>query len=101
MGTNRVLFEGNGTTHSTGLWVTDGTSAGTWEIATADPSFNTSTDPQFLVSLGSHVIFSAHDLHSSNSVLWVSDGTSPGTFELSVTGASTSSFFPRPLVLFN
>src|SRR5262249_30696269 len=68
-----------------GLWVTDGTSAGTWELAVGPVDSNGHNDPSpvQLTSFGSEVLF------SSWGNLWVTDGTSPGTSEISVTGANT------------
>jgi ELWxxDGT repeat protein len=88
---SEVLFEGldaNGVTH--GLWVTDGTSAGTSEltIAGAGSSFGifSTVNPGFAL-FGSEVLFSGNDTHGLDG-LWVTDGTSAGTSEISVTGAS-------------
>ena len=95
MATNLVLFGGLDATFDLGLWVTDGTSAGTWEIAAGvvDSNGNHDPNPVALTSIGSEVLF------NSWGELYVTDGTSPGTREISVTGANTdiglspSSFF--------
>ncbi len=88
-----MLFEGlgfNGKTANLGLWVTDGTSAGTSELTpagTASGGVLASNDPDFTV-LGGKVLFEGRD-SNNNLGLWVTDGTSGGTSEL-VSGAASS-----------
>jgi ELWxxDGT repeat protein len=67
-----------------GLWVTDGTAAGTTElqIAGAGAFFN----PGGFTAFGNEVLFSATDEQGETS-LWVTDGTSAGTREIPVSGA--------------
>ena len=87
---NLVLFNGDDGSSGfgvRGLWVTDGTTAGTWEILAGANATQLSPGPFALspgpfVSLGSEVLFQASDANNNNA-LWVTDGTSPGTSELS------------------
>jgi VCBS repeat protein len=94
---NLVLFRDTDADINSGLWVTDGTSAGTWEIAAG---LVTSTgdhdpDPRYITSFGSEALF------SSWGGLWVTDGTSPGTTEISVAGANTYiGLYPKDLFKF-
>jgi ELWxxDGT repeat protein len=86
-----VLFKGYDTSSHLNLWITDGTSAGTSELAVAGGNsgglFATVTDPSFTV-LGSKVLFEGYDSGSKRS-LWVTDGTVAGTSEVQVAGAYT------------
>jgi ELWxxDGT repeat protein len=68
------------------LWITDGTAAGTVELARG-------VSPRNLTVLGTVVLFTGVDANG-NSWLWVSDGTAAGTLQLSVTGAAATGFDP-------
>ena len=76
----KALFDGRDASGSNGLWVTDGTSAGTIELRAG--LFSTGVSPGFTV-LGSKLLF------ESGSNLWVTDGTPTGTSELAVAGADS------------
>ena len=78
---NKVVFEGWDSKIRSGLWVTDGTSAGTSEI-TLTGGF-TNLRPTDLTTFGSEVLFSGTGFANGNA-LWVTDGTSVGTSEISV-----------------
>src|SRR5437764_5120645 len=59
------------------LWMSDGTAAGTRQVADINPGPNGS-NPSGLVAVGSTVFFAADDgVHGVE--LWKSDGTSAGT----------------------
>jgi ELWxxDGT repeat protein len=76
---NLVLFRAN-TGIDTGLWVSDGTSAGTWRLNDNAVTFIANfTYPSF-TPLGDK------DLFGTLNGLFVTDGTSSGTSELSVAG---------------
>ena len=101
MGSTLVVFEGEDSNADFGLWVTDGTAAGTSELSVAGAdasgvfalySPTAPTDAAFTV-LGSTALFGGAD-SSGNVGLWVTDGTAAGTSELSVAGASSSGLFP-------
>src|SRR5262249_28531173 len=64
---------------NSGLWVSDGTDAGTFEVQPASGSF---TSPDFLTAVGDKVYFVAEDPTTFQSNLWTSDGTSGGTVEI-------------------
>jgi ELWxxDGT repeat protein len=90
---NKVLFEGTDNTgHLGGLWITDGTSAGTSEILPAGASpagiLTTVQFPSFF-AFGSEVLFEGFDASQAHT-LWVTDGTSSGTSELSIAGSNTT-----------
>src|SRR5262249_34977854 len=86
-----------------GLWVTDGTAAGTHEltgIAGADPFFGLS--PSGFTVFTSEVLFSGSDT-TNQFGLWVTDGTAAGTHELTgIVGANpTFELQPFDLTVFN
>jgi ELWxxDGT repeat protein len=84
MPTTRAVFEGFGL----GLWVTDGTSAGTDELTVAGANAKglfsalPGANPHFTV-LGGKALFVGLDAKSQFG-LWVTDGASAGTSELKV-----------------
>lgn len=91
----KVLFTGNDAAGKNGLWVTDGTVAGTSEIAVtgADPagglSPDSSTGPNSFTKYDGKILFAGNDA-SGRTGLWTSDGTSAGTSEIAVTGADAT-----------
>jgi ELWxxDGT repeat protein len=86
---NEVLFNGLDSSDQSGLWVTNGTAAGTHELTDikgADPSGLSPTD--FTV-FKNEVLFEGYDL-SGERGLWVTNGTVAGTHEITgITGAFT------------
>jgi ELWxxDGT repeat protein len=71
---DRVYFIANTPSNGRKLWVSDGTSAGTYPI-------HASPTPEFIAALGTKAIFSA------SGQIWVSDGTEAGTqFLASIDG---------------
>ena len=85
------------------LWVTDGTTAGTQEIA-VDGASPYGLDPEGLTVLGNQVFFVGEDAHFHEGLghegLWVTDGTAAGTHEIAVIGADLSEsdgFNPYPV----
>lgn len=94
---NRVVFSLQDSTSEDGLWVTDGTAAGTARIA------QVSRIPA-LTSFGAHVLFAAADqMHGQE--LWVSDGTTVGTrlvkdLNMAATGSGASCMYPHDGQLF-
>ena len=77
---NKVLFEGADTSNHLGLWVTDGTSAGTSEITVPNSYFNGVSGNQMAV-IGNQVEFYGIDSLGVDG-LWVTNGTSAGTREI-------------------
>ncbi len=108
---NHVLFSAADTDNYRGLWITDGTTAGTFEIGglknAGIPGVPTlasySLSPGSFVSMGSKAMFLARDASYSQS-LWVTDGTAKGTFEIGgahnnpVSGQAPGGLFPRQVI---
>jgi ELWxxDGT repeat protein len=88
---NEVLFQGADANGQEGLWVTNGTAAGTHEltgIKGANP-LGAGLDPQGLTVLGNQVLFKGVDANGQIG-LWETNGTSGGTHELTgISGAYT------------
>jgi ELWxxDGT repeat protein len=95
---SKVLFQAVDTADNTGLWVTDGTSAGTSELSVAGAAPG-GLDPSSITRFGGKVLFAGRDANSHYN-LWVSDGTASGTSELAVTGANAGSFGPFGFTVF-
>jgi ELWxxDGT repeat protein len=95
-----VLFAAGDASGQEGLWVTDGTGAGTHEItgiSGADTfgglnptDFHLLTNNVFFPFDNRGVLFAGEDSHSHTN-LWVTDGTAAGTHELIVQGADPNS----------
>jgi ELWxxDGT repeat protein len=91
-----VLFSGIDAAGNYGLWVTDGTAAGTHEltgISGASPVglfYGLNAD---LAVLNNEVLFAGQD--AANQVgLWVTDGTAAGTHELNISGLIRLNCYP-------
>ena len=86
-----VLFQGNGPNGGSQLWETDGTAAGTFQLAvnTANVGglFGTNVPADF-TQYGNMVLFTGTDA-AGQVGLWRTDGTAAGTYEITVNGAST------------
>lgn len=84
----QVIFQAVNASSHVGLWLTDGTVAGTHEItgiAGGGPSLNGLNNPEFTV-LNNKVYFQA------GNTIWVTDGTAAGTHQaLNVTGVGIAS----------
>jgi ELWxxDGT repeat protein len=97
----KVLFSGLDASGDMGLWVTNGTAAGTEEltgITGADPS---GLAPSDLTVYNGEVLFCGLD-QSGRPQLWVTNGTAAGTHELTVKGASAQSGLnPSNLVVYD
>jgi ELWxxDGT repeat protein len=105
LNSNLMLFEGLDAASRLGLWVTDGTGAGTHEltgISGANPSglFYSLDNPGFAV-LNGKALFEGDDA-AGNHGLWITDGTVAGTHELTgISGASASGIAPSDITIFN
>src|SRR5262249_30628298 len=88
-----ALFEGQNASGQLGLWITDGTVAGTHEIsvAGADQFGVTPTNMQLF---DNRVLFNGLD-PSGHQTLWITDGTSAGTHQINAAGASPSGLAPN------
>jgi ELWxxDGT repeat protein len=71
------------------LWRTDGTAAGTYQIAPVEPDPNSATEFFGTASMG-HLIFWA-PTDSGPDDAWTTDGSSAGTMRLPISGASDTS----------
>src|SRR5215475_6711619 len=93
MATQLTMFSGVDSAGIRGLWLTDGTAAGTREVTGiagasafglfAGPGFT--VDPDF-TSFNGEVLLTGLDA-AGNHGLWVTDGTAAGTHELAINGA--------------
>jgi ELWxxDGT repeat protein len=84
-----VLFGGFDASGAAGLWATNGTAAGTYELTGTSSSFPPS---DFTVFNGNEVFYSTSDL-------WVTNGTAAGTSELTVNGADSMGLHPSNLTV--
>ena len=111
----KVLFTAEDRSGSYGLWVTDGTVAGTFEIgglnnAGIDDAYAGGLDPTAFASSGGITYFDAEN-SSGNTVLWASNGTVAGTYEVApganlaiqYTGATSAVIVdtPIPVIVIN
>jgi ELWxxDGT repeat protein len=87
---HEVIFGGHGNYAGgqDGLWITDGTTAGTHEIA-VNGAAPFGVEPSGFVVFKGKVLFNGFDAAISNG-LWVTDGTTAGTHEIVVNGANTN-----------
>jgi ELWxxDGT repeat protein len=88
---NQVLFTGTDAAGVRGLWVTNGTAAGTHELTGIKGAYSGGLEPStsFTV-IGNEVLFGGIDA-SGQPGLWVTNGTSKGTHELTgISGAGVA-----------
>jgi ELWxxDGT repeat protein len=88
----KVLFAGTDTSNDSGLWITDGTAAGTTEIGgIGDHGVSnanaTGLNPFGMVVFNGKTYFRGQD-SSNKSGLWVTDGTAAGTTEIGGAGST-------------
>jgi ELWxxDGT repeat protein len=81
----KVLFGGVDAAGNTGLWVTDGTTAGTHEI-TVNGAYFSGLFLSDLTVFNGEVLFNGLNAVGKQG-LWVTDGTTAGTHEIAVNGA--------------
>jgi len=81
---NKLFFQGQNDADGAGLWVSDGTPAGTRIVKDLFPPNEGGIIQQ--VAVGNKLFFQFAD-YSSVSGLWVSDGTADGTAELAPMGS--------------
>lgn len=89
----KVLFSGRDSANNQGLWVTDGTAAGTFELAPIAGAFKVGSPGSDVLGSGpdmavlnNKVLFKGTDLQNTPGSLWVTDGTAAGTFEIGGQG---------------
>ena len=94
---DEALFAGDDSSGLIGLWVTNGTSAGTSELKIAGAaSSGYGLDPYGITAFGTKALFVGVGVGPSGTTpygLWVTEGTSAGTSEITVTGASSYGLF--------
>jgi ELWxxDGT repeat protein len=84
-----ALFNAQDSSGNYGLWVTNGTAAGTQELTAISGASASGLDPLWLTALGGEVLFDGVDA-SGEWGLWVTNGAAAGTVELTgIAGAST------------
>ena len=97
MSTTLLMFNGQDVNGSRGLWVSNGTAAGTSELS-IDDAYSTGIDPTYLTAVGNLMFFNglSEDGFSGGPVsdLWVTNGTAAGTTDL-VDGIN-----PKSLIAF-
>jgi ELWxxDGT repeat protein len=74
---NKLFFSANDGKSGQELWVSDGTTAGTFLVKNIRPDLAGSS-PRELTAVGNQVVFWAND-GSTGEELWISDGTTVGT----------------------
>jgi ELWxxDGT repeat protein len=96
--TDIALFVGRDSDNHIGLWRTDGTVAGTYEIGGLDNggihgglSLSDSQSPDMTLYNG-HILFNGTD-SGGHSGLWITNGTAAGTHELAVSTLSSPGGF--------
>jgi len=96
-----ALFAALDSSNRYNLWVTDGTTVGTFELNPPNESAAGLIPASYdFAVLGSNLLFRGVDA-SGNKALWVTDGTAAGTVELNVPGASSSGLAPFDPLTFN
>jgi ELWxxDGT repeat protein len=85
-----VLFDGVDAAGDYGLWVTDGTAAGTHELTGIKGAYSGGLAPSDFTVINTKVVLFDGVDSSGNHNLWATNGTVAGTHELNVTGASST-----------
>ena len=87
---NVVLFQGVDATGEIGLWETNGTASGTFELTPITGADASGLSPSNLTVFNGEVLFEGKN-SSGDIGLWETNGTASGTFELApITGANTT-----------
>ncbi len=97
---NIVLFQASDSTHTQGLWETNGTASGTF-LLTNGPNRNGFSGytslPLDLTIFNDQVLFAGRD-PNGHYFLFTSDGTAVGTVELTgISGANSAGLFDPPV----
>ncbi len=87
---NLVMFAGYDATGNDGLWLSNGTDAGTHELTGIAGASTTAFDPFNFAQFGSQVLFEGTDA-SGKLGLWLTNGTAAGTTEITTVGAPDTS----------
>src|SRR5438445_688040 len=101
---SRALLSAFDDTGLEGLWVTDGTAAGTHEMTgiTGASTSGSGFEPFGFTNFRGEVLFDGTN-SAGKQGLWVTDGTAAGTHEITgIAGANTSSGLdPEGFIVFN
>ena len=98
---SEALFSGINTSGQTGLWTTNGTAAGTQELAGIVGAASAGVAPTDLTVFNGKALFNGTNT-AGHLGLWVTNGTAAGTQELTgITGASTTGLDPTDMTVFN
>jgi ELWxxDGT repeat protein len=90
---NEVLFDGVDAAEQNGLWVTDGTAAGTHELTDISGADAVGLDPLDFTVFKNEVLFTGLNAVGERG-LWITDGTVAGTHEISgISGAFSGGLF--------
>jgi ELWxxDGT repeat protein len=86
-----AFFDGYDKAGNIGLWRTDGTVAGTYEIQPIVGAVKVGTpgsdiQPDYMCVVGTKMFFAGEDLQDSQYSLWVTNGTAKGTIEIGGQG---------------
>ena len=97
-----VLFRGVDTGGAAGLWMTNGSAAGTHEVTGIAGAAATGVSPTNITVINSTTaLFNGADTASQHG-LWTTDGTGAATHELtSINGASASGLTPTDITAFH
>ncbi len=82
------------------LWRSDGTAAGTWQVADLCPLEACSGHPRDFSVTDRLFFFTAHPEHGNRRTLWVTDGTPAGTANLDVVVEGPPLWVPAQGVLY-
>jgi ELWxxDGT repeat protein len=102
--TDLVMFAGTDTADNIGLWVTDGTAAGTHELTGISGTYPGpgGFHPADFTVFKNEVLFNGYDITGRDTGLWVTDGTATGTHELTgIKGANPAGLDPTDFTVFN
>ena len=91
----KFYFSARDSDDNVGLWVTDGTDAGTRELLSNPSYYQISLNPRYFVVYGGVLYFVGNDI-AGNPALWTSDGTAAGTREVKVLSTAP---LPTPNVM--
>jgi ELWxxDGT repeat protein len=102
---NLVLFGGqhpgvNGFQYGEGLWVTNGTAAGTHELTGINGAFANGIDPSNMTVFNGAVLFNGANAAGYYG-LWITDGTSTSTHELTGINGASSQLNPTDFAQLN
>ena len=85
-----ALFQGTDASGQIGLWLTDGTAAGTYELTGITGVSANGLSPAELTVFNGEVLFNGTGT-SGQIGLWVTNGTAAGTYELTgIIGANSN-----------